>query len=582
MRPWRHNRAKPPSILDDHPTYQSFEGANASTPDPWSGFKFGNGTYAPPNGEWAKRIQLANGGDTRQLWNSTTGKYEQAVTDGGAWMVPKSMGKPGAADFNFSPETKEPLGSKLALGAAMAGVGAAGALGLGAGGAAAAGAGAGGALDASALGALDFGSLNAGALSDAVLADAGLSAGAAGAGTGALADAAASSVADFGAIDGGALGDAAIADAGGGVGTTAATTTGTTAAGGQPMDWFDVVNGLDFGDTSAMTGALENGAVDPFEWANSLDLSGLDTAKMAQALESGALTPSATGLSKLTDLVKNLPANAQSAATAAIQKFTTDPAGALKDIAKLGIPVAAIAGLFENSKSPLVPKMAQAATGALDAADRFAAMSPIATTASQQKAIDTANAGTGAWKPYIDTASKALPDVNIDAYMNPYIKGALDPAALEVKRAADAKRISNNAAAGMRGAFGGTRMAVQQGALDRGELEATGDVYRKGYSDAFDKAVSAATSDRDRALSTGKAVGALTDSDFNRLSAAGALERQPLEDQRNQVSDTAKLYTGVIHGTAPAVSATTPTSKLTQAVGALGALSEADKAGILP
>ncbi len=79
---------------------------------------------------------------------------------------------------------------------------------------------------------------------------------------------------------------------------------------------------------------------------------------------------------------------------------------------------------------------------------------------------------------------------------------------------------------------------------------------------------------------TAKTRGVLDTMDFENLKSAGALERQPYEDRRANLGDTAKLYTGVVQGTAPALSATTPDSLLTKGVGALGALKSAKDLGI--
>jgi hypothetical protein len=59
---------------------------------------------------------------------------------------------------------------------------------------------------------------------------------------------------------------------------------------------------------------------------------------------------------------------------------------------------------------------------------------------NEQRGIALAGSSAGSWRPYIDSATSALQrfaqpftSANISSYMNPYIKGALDPAAREIR-----------------------------------------------------------------------------------------------------------------------------------------------------
>lgn len=278
----------------------------------------------------------------------------------------------------------------------------------------------------------------------------------------------------------------------------------------------------------------------------------------------------------LLDTIKQYGSSAVSAA----QRLFSGDGSALNDLLKLGVPAALIAGLFEKNESPLMGPMTDAARKAFESAGEFGALPTPGLTPSQRRAIQLANDNTGEWRPYIDKAAKGIPGTDLNEYMNPFIKGALDPAAQEINRLAEKKRLANQAKAAQVGAFGGSRAAVEKGALDRSEMEAVGDLYKTGYAGAFDRATGLATTDLNRNLALGGTVGALGDRDYTRLTAAGALERQPYEDERARLADKTKLYTGVVHGTAPALDRTTPDSMLTKATGALGAYSSLKDLGI--
>lgn len=399
-----------------------------------------------------------------------------------------------------------------------------------------------------------------------------LAAGAGGIASGALPGMSAASSAP-GTLSGTALSDSIMSEmVGGGLGNSTAGTFGSGSLSGGGMDWFSPDNII-----SEMVGGGNSGAGALSDWFPSAD-------NILEEMVGGAGGANPGGVFNspgLWDTIKNSGSSALKSIFG--NGALTGGSGGLfggsggKDLLSLAM----LASLLEKNKSPLVDPMTNAARGALGTADVFSTLPSIPLMPSQARAIGVANAGAGNWRPYMDAASKDIPDVDLSRYMNPYIESALKPAEKAINRTATTRRMGNQAKAAQVGAFGGSRAAVEQGALDRGEMEAVGDLFSKGYSDAFDRATGLATTDLNRKQSIGRDVGSLTAGDFNMLQSAGALERQPFEDQRNKIADTAKLYTGVIHGTAPAVTASTPTSKLSQAVGALGAINALDKTGIV-
>lgn len=282
------------------------------------------------------------------------------------------------------------------------------------------------------------------------------------------------------------------------------------------------------------------------------------------------------------------------------QKMLAGDPEAMKKLLGLGVPAAAIAGLFENNKSPLIASQVNASRGALAGADKFAALPDIGLTPSQTKAIETANADAGNWKPYFDKAG-ALADTGAggitaettNKYFNPELQGVLDPTIRDLTEAADARRQKLRAEVAMSGNdyYGPgtepTRFNVSDSLLDRELFRGISDATGKIRSQAWTDATTLAGKDLDRDLTAsnlygglGKSAGALGSVDFQNLAGAGALERQPAEDARTHAADTSKLYTGVVSGINPAVAGSTPQSTRSKTTGALGALSTAKDIGL--
>lgn len=306
-----------------------------------------------------------------------------------------------------------------------------------------------------------------------------------------------------------------------------------------------------------------------------------------------------TNLQALATVAQKLGVNPVSVASA-IKKMQSGSGDAgLNDLLKLGIPAALIAGLFENNKSPLTGNVRAASDGALAEAAKFAGLPTIQLNDTQKGAIQLAKDNVGNYQPYIDKAG-ALTDAGTagvtsaarDSYFNPYVEDVLSPALRDIQEATEKRRQALKAVTSMSGndlrtpGMDPNRFNIEDSLLDREMLRAVGDTSAKVRSGAWDTANTAAGRDLDRDLSganlyggMGKTVGALGATDVASLTSAGALQNAPLLDERQHTADAAKIYAGSAPGAA-AISSTTPSSILSQGVGALGAMKTAKDIGI--
>ena len=287
------------------------------------------------------------------------------------------------------------------------------------------------------------------------------------------------------------------------------------------------------------------------------------------------------------------------AAINAAKQFLGIPAGQattlpslLDSLIKIGAPAALIAGLFEDNESPLTGTLLNAAKSAYSSAGKFANMSPVGMQPSSQSAIDLANTNTGAWQPYIDKAAAytdqaagGIPSIDLATYMNPYMADQTrNIEEYAQKRRQQMKHLSDISGNDtyIPGGANLTRYGVESSGIDLDAMRAISEA-RAG---AFNRATDLAATDLNRKGQAGGAfntfantVGTQGARDFATLGAAGELEAKPLENALSKASDTAKLYTSIIPGTASAVTETRPPSTLGQAVGAFGAYNAANKAG---
>ncbi len=149
-------------------------------------------------------------------------------------------------------------------------------------------------------------------------------------------------------------------------------------------------------------------------------------------------------------------------------------------------------------------------------------------------AKDSINAGTG----YLDEATAGLrsvekfTDADMDAYMNPYIKGALDPAAREIREQSMREQQQLAGMATSQGAWSGSRGVLAQSELNEKTFQSISDLYSEGFGTAFDKGAALWGADQDRTIQVSqefmRASGIesdLADASMNRLMESGEVQR---------------------------------------------------------
>jgi len=87
---------------------------------------------------------------------------------------------------------------------------------------------------------------------------------------------------------------------------------------------------------------------------------------------------------------------------------------------------------------------------------------------------------------YADRGATSWADADQSKFINPYIKGALDPAAREIREqgARDISALEGRAAS--MNAFGGSRAALAQSEARKNTLQGVEDLYGKGYAAAYE------------------------------------------------------------------------------------------------
>lgn len=160
-------------------------------------------------------------------------------------------------------------------------------------------------------------------------------------------------------------------------------------------------------------------------------------------------------------------------------------------------------------------------------------------TGNEQLASQTASGAAGGGMPYLQNAQAALtrgtqtfPEADINAYMNPFIKQALDPAARDIGEQFSMRGNQDNAMAASRGAFGGSRHSMMDANRMNAEGRALGDLYGQGYGRAFDTAAGQWNQDMNRQMQgsgqwagLGQMHDSLVGNDINRLMSTGGMER---------------------------------------------------------
>lgn len=111
---------------------------------------------------------------------------------------------------------------------------------------------------------------------------------------------------------------------------------------------------------------------------------------------------------------------------------------------------------------------------------------------NEQRGIDLAANSVGIAQPYYDKAesyadrgTQSWNDADQSAYINPYIKGALDPAAREIREEGARGAMELDSRASSMDAFGGSRAALMRSENRKAVTQGLGDLYGKGYADAY-------------------------------------------------------------------------------------------------
>jgi len=158
---------------------------------------------------------------------------------------------------------------------------------------------------------------------------------------------------------------------------------------------------------------------------------------------------------------------------------------------------------------------------------------------NEELGISRAASTAGAAQPYYNRASEFAEkgtaswlDADQQAYMNPFIKGALDPAAREIRQegARGAEQIAGQYAS--LSAFGGSRAALAESENREKTLQQISDLYGKGFAQAYESGVNIWGDERAREMQAagrfqdlGTAVTNANTTDISTLMATGATDR---------------------------------------------------------
>lgn len=84
-----------------------------------------------------------------------------------------------------------------------------------------------------------------------------------------------------------------------------------------------------------------------------------------------------------------------------------------------------------------------------------------------------------------ESMATRLPDTDIQAYMNPYVEGVLDPMLRDIADRSAAERLRLGQRAAGSGSFGGSRQAIAEGELERGTQRTMAEESAKQRSAAY-------------------------------------------------------------------------------------------------
>ena len=160
-------------------------------------------------------------------------------------------------------------------------------------------------------------------------------------------------------------------------------------------------------------------------------------------------------------------------------------------------------------------------------------------SSNERMGMDLARTSAGSHMPYynegaalIRRGAQNFTDADMSAYMNPYIKGALDPAAREIgeRMARESNQIGSRMSA--MSAFGGSRAALMDAETKERGYQQIGDLYGRGYAEAWREGARLWGADKAREMAAGgqlmtlgNAVASANRADINSLMATGATDR---------------------------------------------------------
>lgn len=131
-----------------------------------------------------------------------------------------------------------------------------------------------------------------------------------------------------------------------------------------------------------------------------------------------------------------------------------------------------------------------------------------------------------------ERGATSFADADIDAYMNPFIESALEPAARELREEGLRRQTEVGQQAAMASAFGGSRAAILESEASGKSIEAISDLYARGYQQAYESAANRFDQDRvsaraasDQFLETGAQGQQMLSNEMNNLLVTGGLER---------------------------------------------------------
>lgn len=130
---------------------------------------------------------------------------------------------------------------------------------------------------------------------------------------------------------------------------------------------------------------------------------------------------------------------------------------------------------------------------------------------------------------YLDQAAGAIGALrtgNIDQYVNPYIKGALDPAARDISEWSQRRRDQIGGQASSAGAWSPSRVTLQEGMVEREHNRALKDLYGQGRMEAFERGASRAAQEASQFMQAAGVSAGLDAGAIESLMRTGATDRQ--------------------------------------------------------